>query len=89
MPDYKKMYLTMAGAAEDVVCLLEKSEPTANDWPLFMNITKRLTDAPSLLVRRGRCPHRPAAPSGAALPQEGVSKEGGRTDRKPSERKIV
>ncbi len=24
MPDYKKMYLTMAGAVEDVVCLLEK-----------------------------------------------------------------
>ena len=45
MPDYKKMYLTMAGAAEDVVCLLEKSEPTSSDWPLFMNITKRLTDA--------------------------------------------
>ena len=45
MPDYKKMYLTMAGAAEDVVCLLEKSKPTASDWPLFVNITKRLTDA--------------------------------------------
>ena len=45
MPDYKKRYLTMAGAVEDVVCLLEKSEPTTSDWPLFMNITKRLTDA--------------------------------------------
>ena len=45
MPDYKKMYLTMASAAEGVVCLLEKSKPTASDWPLFMNITKRLTDA--------------------------------------------
>ena len=45
MPDYKKMYLTMAGAVEDVVRLLEKSEPTTSDWPLFMNIAKRLTDA--------------------------------------------
>ena len=44
MPDYKKMYLTMAGAVEDVVCLLEKCEPTTSDWPLYMNITKRLTD---------------------------------------------
>ena len=45
MPDYKKMYLAMVSAAEDVVCLLEKSEPTSSDWPLFMKIAKRLTDA--------------------------------------------
>ena len=45
MPDYKKMYLTMAGAAEDVVCLLEKSEPPYSDWSLPLRITKLLADA--------------------------------------------
>ena len=27
MPDYKKMYLTMMGAAEDVIQLLEQTDP--------------------------------------------------------------
>ena len=45
MPDYKKMYLTMAGAAEDVVRLLEEGEPPYSDWSLPLRITKLLTDA--------------------------------------------
>ena len=55
MPDYKKMYLTMAGAAEDVV----------RPWGVLPAV--RFTNAPRYTVRRGRCPHRPAAPAGAEL----------------------
>ena len=43
----------------------------------FSPLAQRKFPPHSVLFRRGRCPHRPAAPSGAALPQEGVSKEGG------------
>ena len=45
MPDYKKMYLTMMGAAEDVIQLLEQTAPPSGDWSLSLRITKFLTDA--------------------------------------------
>lgn len=45
MPDYKKMYLTMMGAAEDVIQLLEQTDPPSGDWPLSLRIAKLLTDA--------------------------------------------
>ncbi len=45
MPDYKKMYLTMLGAAEDVIQLLEQTDPPSGDWSLSLRITKLLTDA--------------------------------------------
>ena len=45
MPDYKKMYLTMMGAAEDVIQLLEQTDPPSGDWSLSLRITKLLTDA--------------------------------------------
>ena len=37
---------------------------------------RRCTTAPSLLVRRGRCPHRPAAPAGAEHPSSPSVREG-------------
>ena len=45
MPDYKKIYLTMMGAAEDVIQLLEQTDPPSGDWSLSLRITKLLTDA--------------------------------------------
>ncbi len=45
MPDYKKMYLTMMGAAEDVIQLLEQADPPPGGWPLSLRIAKLLTDA--------------------------------------------
>lgn len=45
MPDYKRMYLAMAGAAEDVVRLVEENERQFVDWSLPQRITKILTDA--------------------------------------------
>ena len=45
MPDYKKMYLVMACAVEDVVRLVEENECQFVDWSLPQRITKVLTDA--------------------------------------------
>ena len=45
MPDYKKMYLIMMGAAEGVIQLLEQNDPPSGDWSLPLCITRLLTDA--------------------------------------------